>query len=73
MHCAAGQLDTSSTAYADLNAVCSLLLADPLQGSALLSEWIDVMDLAAEEGLVSQAPNWPIRLNELRHALEGAS
>ncbi|HIY20888.1 MAG TPA: hypothetical protein H9841_03170 [Candidatus Flavonifractor merdigallinarum] len=73
MHCAAGQLDTSSAAYADLNAVCSLLLADPLQGSTLLSDWMDVMDLAVEEGLVSQGPNWPIRLNELRHALEGAA
>ena len=54
--------------YTDLSAVYGILSLYPEQLSYVTEELLRVFQTASQEGL--DGPNWPLRVNELRNALE---
>ena len=54
--------------YTDLNAVYGILSLYPERCSDVAEELLRVFQTASQEGL--DGPNWPLRVNELRNALE---
>lgn len=54
--------------YTDLNAVYGILSLYPERCSNVTEELLWVFQTASQEGM--DGPNWPLRVNELRNALE---
>ena len=54
----------------DLEAVYGILSLYPERGAGIVPDWIVTMEMAWIEGPAAEVCNWPVKMNELRHALE---
>ena len=70
MRYAAGLLDAPVDRRTDLEAVYGILSLYPERGAGIVPDWIVTMEMAWIEGPAAEVCNWPVKMNELRHALE---
>ena len=70
MRYAAGLLDAPVDRRTDLEAVYGILSLYPERGAGIVPDWIVTMEMAWIEGPAAEVCNWPVKMNELRHALD---